>query len=474
MEDLVNFLNNIIWSNWLVYLCLAAGLYFTIATRFLQVRHIKIMVTYMFKGNSSAKGVSSFQAFALAVSGRVGTGNIAGVATAIAMGGPGAVFWMWLIAFLGAGPAFVEATLAQIYKKVVDGQYRGGPAFYIEKGLGVKWYAVVFAVATILGTGVFLPSIQSNSIANSVDAAFGLDKSISGVLIICLLGLIIFGGIKRISLAAQYMVPFMAVGYILVAIVVILANATEVPAAFALIFKSAFGFEQAFSGIVGMAISWGVKRGIYSNEAGQGTAPMAAAAAQVSHPAKQGLVQAFSVYFDTWFVCTATAIMILVTGSYNIHTPDGGLLIENLPGIEAGPAFTQHAISSLIPGFGSIFVAIALFFFAFTTLMAYYYYTETNIAYLLKQGKARGIAILSMRILFLGIVFTGAIRSSSTAWAMGDVGVGLMAWVNIVAILLLSKPALACLRDLEKQIKDGKDPVFKAKDIGIENTDCWK
>ncbi|MCH6255028.1 alanine:cation symporter family protein [Puniceicoccaceae bacterium K14] len=474
MDDIVNFLNGIIWSNWLIYLCLATGLYFSVVTRFLQIRHIKIMVTYMFQGQPSTKGVSPFQAFALAVSGRVGTGNIAGVATAIAMGGPGAVFWMWAIAFLGAGSAFVEATLAQIYKRVVDGEFRGGPAYYIEQGLKVKWYAIVFAIATILGTGIFLPGIQSNSIANSIETAFGLNTRISGIIIIALLGLIIFGGIKRISLAAQYMVPFMAMGYIVVAVIVILANASQVPNALALIFKSAFGFEQAFAGTLGMAISWGVKRGIYSNEAGQGTAPMAAAAAEVSHPAKQGLVQAFSVYFDTWFVCTATAIMILVTGTYNVSGPDGTFLVENLAGVDAGPQYTQYAIESLLPGFGSVFVAVALFFFAFTTMMAYYYYTETNIAYIIKQDKTRRMAINAMRIIFLGIVFMGAVRSSSTAWAMGDVGVGLMAWVNIVAILLLSKPAIACLRDLESQVKLGKDPVFKAKDIGIENTDCWK
>ncbi|MBT5814699.1 MAG: alanine:cation symporter family protein [Opitutales bacterium] len=474
MEPIVNYISGIIWSNALIALCLGVGLFFTIATRFLQIRHIKDMAKYLFSGGESAKGFSSFQAFAVAVSGRVGTGNIAGVATAIAMGGPGAVFWMWAIAFLGAGSAFVESTLAQIYKVEIDGQYRGGPAYYIEKGLKQKWYAVLFAVSTILGTGLFLPGIQSNSIGAAVNNAFGIDTSTSGAIIVILLGFIIFGGFKRIGHVAQWLVPLMTVGYILVAAAVIAANISKLPEVFALIFRSAFAAEPAFGGMLGMAISWGVKRGIYSNEAGQGTGPMAAAAAEVSHPAKQGLVQAFSVYFDTWFVCTATAVMILITGVYNVSDPSGGFIVENMPGIESGPAFTQAAVDSLLPGFGSGFIAFALFFFAFTTLMAYYYYTETNIAYLWKGHNTRVKAIFVIRLLFLAVVFFGTMRSAAFAWALGDIGVGLMAWLNIVAILILCPPALHCLRDYEKQKKNGQDPVFKAKDIGITNTDLWK
>ncbi len=474
MENLVNALVSYIWSNWLVGLCLAAGLYFSIATRFLQVRHIKDMARYLFTGHESVRGLSSFQAFALAVSGRVGTGNIAGVATAIAIGGPGAVFWMWAIAFLGAGSAFVESTLAQIYKVEIDGQFRGGPAYYIEKGLKQKWYAVLFAVSTILGTGMFLPGVQSNSIGTAVENAFGIGTNISGLIVVALLGLIIFGGFKRIGHVAQWLVPFMAAGYMLVAIVVILANIGSLPEVFSLIFRSAFAAEPAFGGMLGMAISWGVKRGIYSNEAGQGTGPMAAATAEVSHPAKQGLVQAFSVYFDTWFVCTATALMILITGAYNVLDPSGGFVVENLPGTEYGPAFTQAAVDSFIPGFGAGFVAIALFFFAFTTLMAYYYFTETNIAYLWTQHDSRIKAIFVMRILFLAVIFFGTLRSASLAWALGDIGVGLMAWLNIIAIILLSRPALRCLRDYESQKNQGKDPVFKAEDIGVSDTDLWK
>jgi AGCS family alanine or glycine:cation symporter len=250
-----------------------------VRTRFLQVRHFGHMARLLFRGESSARGVSPFQAFALAISGRVGTGNIAGVAAAIAMGGPGAVFWLWTIAFLGAGSAFVEAALAQIYKEEIGGQFRGGPAYYIERGLGMKWYAVLFALSTIVATGLLLPGVQANSIGTAVENAFGLPTMLTGGIVAALLGLIIFGGIKRIGRAAQLMVPFMAIGYILMAVIVTAVHLPEVPAMFALIFKSAFGAEAAFGGIIGMAISWGVKRGIYSNEAGQGTAPMAAGAA---------------------------------------------------------------------------------------------------------------------------------------------------------------------------------------------------
>lgn len=473
MEKLINLLNSIVWSQWLVFLCLGAGLYFSIATRFLQVRHLPDMFRLLFGGETSRRGITPFQAFALAASGRVGTGNIAGVATAIAMGGPGALFWMWAIAFLGAGSAFVEATLAQVYKVERDGQFRGGPAYYIERGLGVKWYAALFAISTVFATGLFLPGIQSNSISAAMDRAFALPEFASGLGVAVLLGLIIFGGVKRIGRAAQMIIPFMAAGYVLVACAVIAANIGQVPEVLATVFRSAFALDPAFGGIVGMAISWGVKRGIYSNEAGQGTGPMAAAAAHVTHPVKQGLVQAFSVYFDTWFVCSATGIMILVTGAYNVADPSGGFLVENIPGVEEGPLYTQNAVDTLLPGFGSAFVALALLFFAFTTLMAYYYYTESNIAYLVRSRSLRSRLIYLARGLFLLVVFFGSVRSASLAWALGDLGVGLMAWINIIAIILLTRPALKCLKDYEVQQKQGRDPVFDPAQAGIKNADLW-
>ncbi len=472
MEQFIKAVNDVVWSNALVVLCIGVGVYFSFATGFLQVRYLKDMVKLLFGGGSSTKGVSSFQAFAMALSGRIGTGNIAGVATAIAMGGPGAVFWMWLIAFLGSASAYVEATLGQIYKEVKDGQYRGGPAFYIEKGLGVKWYAVVFAIATILSTALFLPGVQSNSIALSVQNAFNVPVEYTGIALVILLGLIIIGGVKRIAKVAEVVVPFMAGAYILMALIVIALNYRDIPAVFGLIFRAAFDFEPAFGGMLGMAISWGVKRGIYSNEAGQGTAPHAAAAAEVSHPAKQGLVQAFSVYVDTLFVCTATALMILFTGKYNVQNPEGGYAVENIPGAQIGSEYTQHAVAYHFPSIGAGFVALALFFFVFTTIMAYYYMAETNLSYLDKRGKQRW-AVWLLRALILFATYYGTVKTAELAWTMGDIGVGLMAWLNLIAIILLRKPALKALKDYRRQRAEGKDPVFHADEWDIEHAEEW-
>ena len=474
MSDFVNGLNGILWSTPVIYIILGIGLLFSVLTRFLQVRHIKDMVMLMFQGRGSDAGVSSFQALSISLSGRVGTGNIAGTATAIAMGGPGAVFWMWTIAFIGAGSAFVESTLAQIYKVKQDGVYRGGPAYYIEKGLGIRWFAIAFALSALLAMAFLMPGIQSNSIALGLENAFGVSKAVTGAIVVVLLALIIFGGVKRIATVAQYTVPFMAVGYILVALVIIGMNVTELPAVFSLIFRSAFGADSMFGGILGSAIAWGVKRGIYSNEAGQGTGPHAAAAAEVSHPAKQGLVQAFSVYIDTLFVCSATAFMILFTGMFNTVGADGKtFLVEKLPGVEAGPGYTQAAVESVIPGFGAGFVAVALFFFAFTTIMAYYYMAETNIAYLLR-GRNGKVPMFVLKVVLLGATFYGAVKEASLAWALGDVGLGLMVWLNLIAILLLAKPALIALKDYEEQKKQGLDPVFNSKKLGIKNAEYWE
>ncbi|MFP7736429.1 alanine/glycine:cation symporter family protein [Priestia aryabhattai] len=473
MEQIVTSINNVLWSQWVIYTILGIGLIFSILTRFLQVRLIKDMVKLMFQGKSSEAGVSSFQALSIALSGRVGTGNIAGVATAIAFGGPGAIFWMWAIAFIGASSAFIESTLAQIYKVKQDGQYRGGPAYYIEKGTGVKWFAVLFAIAALIAMSILMPGVQSNSIALGVKNAFGISPMFTGIAIIVLLGFIIFGGVKRIANVAQVIVPFMALGYILVSLVIVLMNITQLPSVISLIFKSAFALDSAFGGLIGMAISWGVKRGIYSNEAGQGTGAHPAAAAEVSHPAKQGLVQAFSVYIDTLFVCSATAFMILFTGMYNTTRPDGTFIVQNLKGIEAGPGYTQAAIESIFPGFGAGFVAIALFFFAFTTIMAYYYIAETNIAYLTRGNNSKW-AMFLLKIVLLGATFYGAVKTAGLAWALGDTGLGIMVWLNVIAIVLLAKPAIKTLKDYEKQKKQGLDPVFDPTSIGIKNADFWE
>ena len=479
MDNIISSISNLVWSDVFIYLCLCTGLYFSFRTGFLQVAYLKDMLKLLFAKKKGDEGISSFQAFALAISGRVGTGNIIGVATAIFYGGPGAIFWMWIIAFLGSASAFVEATLGQVYKQKDGNEFRGGPAFYIEKGLGVKWYAAIFAILTIISAGLLLPGVQSNAIASSAFNAYAIPTNYTGIGIVALLILIIFGGVKRLGSVAEFVVPFMAGGYILMTLVIIAMNYHQIPEVFSLIFSSAFSLDATFGGIIGMAIAWGVKRGIYSNEAGQGTAPHAAAAAEVSHPAQQGLVQAFSVYVDTLFVCTATALMILFTGMYNVTEVDAAgkpttLLVENLPGVDYN-GFTQAAVSHHFPGFGNGFVAIALFFFAFTTIMAYFYYADTNIAYLVKNEKARNIIGWIFKIIFLSTVYFGTIRTADTAWAIGDIGVGLMAWTNIIAILLLSKTAMKVWKDYKSKRKQGIQELdFDPKALGIKNADFWE
>lgn len=472
MNEIVAAINGIIWSQALIALCLGVGLYFSLRSRFLQLRHFREMIRLMFDGKSSDSGVSSFQALTMTLAGRVGTGNIAGVATAITFGGPGAVFWMWTVAFLGASSAFVESTLGQVYKEKIDGQYRGGPAFYIEKGLGMKWYAWVFAIATIIATGLLLPGVQANSIASGLQNALGIDPNVTAAGLAIMLGFIIFGGVKRIASFAEIVVPFMALGYILVACVVIALNIGELPNVIKLIISNAFGQDAAFGAILGLAIEWGVKRGVYSNEAGQGTGPHASSAAAVSHPAKQGLVQGFSVYVDTLFVCSATAFMLLITGQYNVEGPDGTKMFEGIKGVAAGPGYAQTALENIMPGFGSIFVAVALFFFAFTTIVAYYYIAETNIAYINRATNRPWLRFL-LKVGILAAVVYGTVKTADLAWALGDIGVGLMAWLNIIAIILLHKTAFACLKDYEAQKAQGKDPVFHPEALGIKNADYW-
>ena len=472
MNELVSTLNGLVWSPALIYLCLGVGLYFSLRGRFLQVRHFKEMIKLMLGGRSDEHGITSFQALTMTLAGRVGTGNIAGVATAITFGGPGAVFWMWMVAFLGASSAFVESTLGQVYKEDLDGQYRGGPAFYIEKGLGIKWFAWVFAIVTIFACGLLLPGVQANSIASSVETAFGIAPTVTAALLAILIGLIIFGGVKRIAHFTQVVVPFMALGYILVALVVILLHISELPGVIALIFKSAFGLEAGFGAILGLAIQWGVKRGVYSNEAGQGTGPHASSAAAVSHPAKQGLVQGFSVYIDTLFVCSATAFMLLITGQYNVQAPDGSALYTGIAGVAAGPGYVQTAMENIMPGFGNAFVAIALFFFAFTTILAYYYIAETNIAYINRKIHRPWMTLL-LKFGIIAATVYGTVKTADLAWNLGDLGVGLMAWLNIIAIILMHKIAYVCLKDYEAQKKEGKDPVFHPEKLGIKNADYW-
>jgi len=494
MQDAVNFVNGIVWGPSvlpaLVVLCLAAGLFYTYQTRFMQVRLFKEMIHLLLSNKGSNRGISSFQALTVSLSGRVGTGNIAGVATAIGVGGPGAVFWMWVVAIVGAATAYIESTLAQIYKETDrdTGEYRGGPAYYIEKAMGQKWYAWVFAIATILACGLLLPTVQSNAIGKAVTqtlgegslittpfGVFGLTKIITGLVIVAILGFIIFGGVKRIARFAQVVVPFMAVAYILIAFIVVIANIDQLPGVISLIVSDAF---SPMAG-VGAAVGWGVKRGVYSNEAGQGTSPHAAAAAEVSHPAQQGLVQAFSIYVDTLFVCTATAFMILITGMYNVGTPENGFLVQNIAESvsHTGPAFTQMAIESVMPGIGNPFIAVALFFFSFTTLMAYYYISESNVSYIKRYIKLPG-ALTLLKIALITAVFFGTVKESGLVWALGDIGLGIMAWVNIIGILIIffmGKPALKALKDYEAQRSQGVQKYsFDPIKLGIKNAKFWE
>lgn len=489
MQEIVNTINSYIWSPYLIYLCLGTGVFFSILTRFAQVRHFREMWRLLMSGKSSEQGISSFQALAVSLSGRVGTGNIAGVAAAIGFGGPGAVFWMWIVAFLGAATAYIESTNAQIFKEEEDGQYRGGPAYYIEKALGQKWYAWTFAIATIVACGLMLPMVQSNGIGNAVEAVIGSGSMVNtffgeisstkiytATAIVMLLGFIIFGGVKRIANFTQVVVPFMALAYIIIAIVIIALHLDQLPGVFMMIINDAFTPMAGF----GAAIGWGVKRGVYSNEAGQGTGPHAAAAAEVDHPAQQGLVQAFSVYIDTLFVCSATAFMILITQSYNVQLEGSStFIVQNLAADIAAnsPLYTQNAVESVFTGIGKPFIALALFFFAFTTILAYYFIAENNISYIKRTFNIPALTFL-LKVMIMAATFYGTVKAADVAWGMGDIGVGMMAWLNIIgiiAIFFMSKPAIKALKDYERQQKEGvKEYTFDPKKLGIKNAEFWE
>ena len=474
MSELVTLLNGYVWSRGLIYLCLGVGLYFSIRTRFVQVRGFAEMIRLMFRNRRSAAGVSSFQALAMSLAGRVGIGNIAGVATAINAGGPGAVFWMWTVAFLGASTAYVESALGQIYKeRDDDGRYRGGPAYYIEKAMGQKWYAWTFAFTTVVATGLLMPGVQANGIAASALNAWGVPTGVSAAVIVLVLGVIIVGGVTRIASFAEVVVPFMAFAYILMALIIMAVNAGQVPEVFGSIFRNAFGLDAAFGALVGLAVEWGVRRGVYSNEAGQGTGPHAAAAAEVAHPAEQGYVQAFSIYVDTLLVCSATAFMILSTGTYNVKGLDGTLIVNQLPGVDVGVGYTQAAVDTMAPGVGASFVALAVAFFAFTTIVAYYYMAETNLQYI-NRKLHRPWTIWVLKVAISMAVAYGAVRTAGTAWDLGDLGVGLMAWLNIIAILIIQRPAIVALVDYERQKRAGKVPTFDPEALGIRNADVWR
>ncbi len=505
----VNSFNDWVWSPALVALCLIAALYFSIRTRFVQIRRFGEMVRLLFGGtgkDKKAPGISSFQAFSMALSGRVGTGNIVGVATAIGFGGPGAIVWMWIIAFFGAGSAFVEATLAQIYKENHNGQFRGGPAYYIENGLRSPFFGALFAVIAAIAYGILMPTVHSNNIALSCSHSFGVPMWGVGLFVAALMALIVIGGVKRIANVAQVVAPVMAAVYIILSLVVLAVHWQVVPEVFMQMLRGAVGVNEVTGALIGTTIAWGVKRGIYSNEAGQGSGAIVAAAAKVSHPVKQGLVQAFSVYIDTLLVCTATAMMILACKTYNIIDSVGNdgtvsylLQHPGAPAGEPGVFYTTEALGTVVgSSVGNIIIAIALFFFAFTTIMTYYYYSETNLVYLFNRWRRRiykkhpekldeleradmtfgddrreKIVIWVLRISAITAIIISSMQSSGFVWKLGDIGVGVMAWMNLVAILLLSSQAFRALKDYERQKKAGKDPEFHPRDLGITRSEYW-
>ncbi|MGD8109793.1 alanine/glycine:cation symporter family protein [Vibrio sp. NTOU-M3] len=458
MTDLINLMNDLLWGSILVYLLVGVGIYFTVRLGFIQFRHFGHMFSVLKNSRKADKaGISSFQALCTSLAARVGTGNMAGVAVALTAGGPGAIFWMWLIAMLGMATSFAESTLAQLYKtKDDDGNYRGGPAYYMEKGLGMRWMGVLFSIFLIIAFGLVFNAVQANSIANAMHAAFGWEDIYVGVAVVLLSSIVIFGGIKRIARVAELVVPVMALAYLALALFVMFMNIEKVPAVVSLIFKSAFGLQEAAAGGLGYAIAQaminGIKRGLFSNEAGMGSAPNAAASATPypPHPASQGYVQMLGVFMDTIVICSATVAIILMSGEYVPH------------GEVTGIQLTQNALSSQVGEWGSIFVAVAIFFFAFTSIIANYSYAETNLIFLEHNHKA-GLSIF--RVIVLGMVMFGALASLPVVWSLADVSMGLMAIVNLVAILLLSGIVIKLAKDYNRQLKEGKVPTFDSNDF---------
>ncbi len=450
------------WHSILIVLAVC-GVYFTIRTRFVQFRMVPEMFRLLCESaplNKKKNQVSSFQAFAVSLATRVGTGNLAGVAGAIAVGGPGAVFWMWMIALLGSATAFVESTLAQLYKRRNGESFIGGPAYYILHGTHWRWMASLFAVLMILTFGLSYNSIQSNTIAEAMHSAFGFDTTIVGIVLTVMALVIVFGGIHRIAIVSSVMVPLMAIGYFVLALVVIVMNYRLIPGVFRLIVDNAFGIGPMAGGMVGVAMREGVRRGLFSNEAGEGSAPNVAATATVSHPVKQGLIQALGVFTDTLIVCSCTAFIILLSGLYDNGTLEGITL-------------TQSALETQVGSSGKIYVAIAIFFFAFSSIIGNYYYGESNIVFLTKKKWVLTI----YRLLSGGfMVILGALASLKIVWNMGEVFMALITLCNLLAILILGKYAFALLKDYKSQRRQGiKSPEFKRSTLSeIEkDIDAW-
>ncbi|WP_293709415.1 alanine/glycine:cation symporter family protein [uncultured Parabacteroides sp.] len=459
----ISAINDVLWSYILIIMLLGCAIWFSFKTRFVQFRMIKEMIKLLGdstgKTKNGEKHISSFQAFAVSLASRVGTGNLAGVATAIAVGGPGAVFWMWIIALLGASSAFVESTLAQLYKRKGKDSFIGGPAYYMERGLGLRWMGIFFAILISITFGFAFNSVQSNTICAAWEGAFGFDHRIIGGILTMLTILIIFGGIQRIAKVSSIIVPVMALGYVALALGIVLFNIGKLPAVLELIINNAFGWEQAIGGSIGAALMQGIKRGLFSNEAGMGSAPNVAATADVSHPVKQGLIQTLGVFTDTLIICTCTAFIILFSGA-------------PLDGSVNGVQLTQHALTNEVGSVGSIFVAIAILLFAFSSIIGNYYYGEANIRFVTQKRSV----LFTYRLLVGGMVMFGALASLDLAWSLADITMGLMTICNLIAISLLSRQAFLLLNDYITQKRKGiASPVFTKDSIPElkDKAECW-
>ena len=464
LQHIIDATNDILWTYVMIAALIGCALYFTLRSGFVQFRMLGEMIRQLANSNerhhTEGKHISPFQAFAVSLASRVGTGNLAGVATAIAVGGPGAVFWMWIIALIGSANAFIESTLAQLYKRRTEDSFIGGPAYYILHGLKCRWMAILFSVLTILTFGFAFNTVQSNTLCEAVENAFGFSHIHMGIAITVATLVIIFGGIQRIAKFSSIIVPIMALGYILLAFTIVILNIGQLPAVIELIIKSAFGMEQVVGGGLGAALMQGIKRGLFSNEAGMGSAPNVAATASTSHPVKQGLIQSLGVFTDTLIICSCTAFIILMSG------------IE-FGGQMDGIRLTQEALTTQIGGAGRIFVAIAIFFFAFSSIIGNYYYGEANIKFITSSRK-----VLNAYRLLVGVmVMSGAVMSLQTVWSLADLTMALMTLCNIAAIVLLGGQVMALLKDYRKQKSAGLDPVFRKNDIkefaSNDSIECW-
>ena len=479
LSTIISTLNSIIWSDAMIVVCLGAGLFFSIRYKFAQIRDFKDMLRNLISNKSSEDGISTFASFCTTMSARLGVGNIAGVATAVYMGGPGAIFWMWMTSFLIAATSYTECTLGQLYKIRIDGQYRGGAYYIAEKAFGWRWYAYIFCFASILGL-VLLTGTQANQISESVSFAFGISPVVTGVILGVIIGIIILGGIRRVSNVASVLVPFMAIAYFVVTIIILIANASMIPTMFKWIFQNAFTMDAAFGATVGTAIIWGVKRAVFASGSGMGEETPAASAAETSHPAGQGLANSFGIYVDI-LVCTCSGLLILVTDCFNTATGyvgSGSAQMQELFDTgQYGIVFQQAAVDSVMPAIGKIVVCVILVLFALTSVLSYAYQVENTMAYLFVRAseKLRKNVLLCTHIFMVIVFIYFSTQSSDTAWAAGDVGVGLMIWFNMFLIILLHGKAVKLLRDYEAQRKLGiLYPVFDPDKLGIKNADLWK